>query len=112
MYTRIYQNSYVVLIITFIMLCVIFYLFQIGYATKILPNGKIVKKFSWKYPLAISLIVWVFWHFYLYPPADIKTTSIPTNYVEHSVNTISTNNIPIKTNNKITTQRINMTNWN
>jgi len=34
-------------------------------------NGKPVKKSNWKYPLALALIIWVLWHFYLYPPADM-----------------------------------------
>lgn len=96
-YTSIYQNSYVILIITFIVLCIIFYIFKIGYNTE-LKDGKVIKAFSWKYPLAISLIVWLIWHFYLYPPSNINTNNIqsPTN--------ISKPNI--------STQKIIMENWN
>lgn len=80
MYTNIYQNSYIVALITFIVLSVIFYFLQIGSKTEIV-NGKIVKKFSWKYPLAISLIMWIFWHFYMFPPEsnddkDYKHSSV------------------------------------
>src|SRR5690606_6586711 len=70
MYTSIYQNSYIVALIVFIILVVIFYLFEIGYVTEIDPDGKIVKKFSWRYPLAIALIVWLIWHFWLFPPKE------------------------------------------
>lgn len=108
MYTHIYQNSYVILIITFIALCVIFYIFEIGYSTSVLPSGKVVKKFSWKYPLAISLIVWVIWYFYLFPPSTIKN---PPSSVEYSPNSASNKNVSLGKN-KILDQRINMINWN
>ncbi|XWV26308.1 hypothetical protein QJ857_gp0766 [Tupanvirus soda lake] len=114
MYTRIYQNSYIVLIITFILLCVIFYLFEIGYNTEISPEGKVIKTFSWKYPLAISLIVWVFWHFYLFPPLeDNNTAKIAAIQQEYSVskNTSPIDNSTPKTT-KLMAQRINMVNWN
>lgn len=68
-YTSIYQNSYVVAIIVFIILVALFYIFEIGFTTEI-KDGKIIKHFSFKYPLAISLIVWLFWYFYMYPPID------------------------------------------
>jgi hypothetical protein len=109
MYTSIYQNSYVILVITFIAFSLICYIFRIGYNTEIRDN-KVVKKFSWKYPLAISLVVWVFWHFYLYPPAEnIIQSSRSANY---SRETSSTEKIPLQTPNKLTAQKINMTNWN
>ena len=73
MYTRMFQNSYVVALITFILLVVIFYIFKIGYTTTIeysgdqncLENGtcnytRAVKKFSWKYPLAITLLYHIY----------------------------------------------------
>ncbi|AVL94790.1 hypothetical protein ma404 [Moumouvirus australiensis] len=96
-YTSIYQNSYVILVITFIVLCIIFYIFKIGYNTE-LKDGKVIKTFSWKYPLAISLIVWLIWHFYLYPPGDISTDNIQT-----PTNTMRPN---------VPTQKIIMENWN
>lgn len=67
MYTSIYQNSYVVFIISLIVLLIIFYVFKIGYST-VVVNGKVEKRFNWKYPLAISLVIWVIWYFLLYPP--------------------------------------------
>ncbi|AYV85004.1 MAG: hypothetical protein Satyrvirus2_15 [Satyrvirus sp.] len=110
MYTCILQNSYVVLIITFILLSVFCYLFEIGSITKI-ENGKIVKKFSWKYPLAISLMVWLFWHFYLCPPKELKQ--------EPSINYSSFENRENRENRESMVggffpkfQRINMMNWN
>ncbi|BCS83136.1 hypothetical protein QLL95_gp0987 [Cotonvirus japonicus] len=102
MYTSIYQNSYVAFIVTFIVLCIIFYFFKIGYTTTI-SNGNITKKFSWKYPLAISLIVWVVWYFWLYPPSNIKSQSKNLD----SVSTINGN-----TGNNLQTQQINMYDWN
>lgn len=106
MYTKLYQNSYIVLIITFILLCAIFYLFEIGYQIQVSPEGKVIKKFSWKYPLAISLIVWVFWHFYLFPPNENINPPISS----HSEN-IPSENI-ISKNNRLAIQKINMVNWN
>jgi hypothetical protein len=101
MYTCIFQNSYVILIITFIVLYIFFYLFDIGYHKEIRDKDHtVVKKFGWKYPLAISLLVWVIWHFYLYPPAE----EICTEDFE-----------PIVYNKKIpaesSIQKINMINW-
>ena len=110
MHTHIYQNSFVILIIAFILLCVIFYIFQIGYNTEILPNGKINKKFSWKYPLAISLIIWVFWHFYLFPSPE-KTDLIASDDVFSTPKSVSTTHLSSKTN-KLMDQHINMANWN
>ena len=107
MRTSIYQNSYIVLIITFVMFCLIFYVFRIGYSTEI-KNEKIVRKFSWKYPLAISLIVWLLWHFVLYP-SDKNT--ITHNKVEYSRNIEIAESSTPKTS-KISTQKINMINWN
>lgn len=109
MYTHIYQNSYVVLIVSFILLCVIFYIFEIGYTTNILPTGRVVKKFSWKYPLAISLIIWIFWYFYLYPPENVKVSS--PKIQEYSSGFVSTQNSTSKVD-KLLDQRINMNNWN
>lgn len=108
MYTHIYQNSYVIMILSFVLLSLIFYVFKIGYNTIILPNGKVIKKFSWKYPLAISLIIWVFWYFYLYPPTNVKTYT--SKSPEYSSGT-PRNYLSTKTN-KLLDQRINMVNWN
>ena len=88
-----------------------FYLFQISYTTEISSDGRIIKKFSWKYPLAISLIVWIFWHFYLYPPAEeMPILSSTSQEYNTSGSVIPLNNIT-KTN-KLMAQRINMVNWN
>ena len=102
-----FKNSYVVAIIAFILLCVVFYLLGIGYTTIVEYSGepgclekgnctqtKLIKKFSWKYPLAIALIIWIIWHFYLYPPAEISRPII---------------NFPSQ---KGGGQKISMTNWN
>lgn len=63
---KIFRNSYVVFILTFIILYALFYLFGIGYRTEIIDDRPVIK-LSWRYPLGLALIVWVFWHFYLYP---------------------------------------------
>lgn len=111
MYTKIYQNSYIILIITFILLSVLFYLFEIGFTTEI-KNGKVVKKFSWKYPLAISLIVWVVWHFFLYPPPEEIKPDVSVEYA----NTGDIKNVPanqfVAKSDKLMAQKIFMRDWN
>lgn len=107
MYTNIYQNSYVILVIAFIIISAICYIFEIGYNTKISDN-KIIKSFSWKYPLAISLIIWVFWHFYLYPPTYSPNSEISATSNDYH----SPSGGDLLKTNKLMTQRINMANWN
>lgn len=109
MYTGIYENSYVVAFVTFVLLIIIFYIFKIGYSTKI-ENGKIIKKFNWKYPLAISLIVWIMWHFLLFP-ANRKKTKTRSHFIHENSTTPSPDKIMEKTN-ILLEQRINMANWN
>ena len=74
----IFKNSYVMCITSFFVLYVLFYLFGIGYVTDTV-NGKQVRRMSFKYPLAFSLIIWLIWHFYLFPPKEVlkpnKTSS-------------------------------------
>ena len=64
---EIFQNSYVMTLITFFVAYVVLYLLGIGYETKV-EDGEEVKKMSYKYPLVIALIVWLVWYFYMYPP--------------------------------------------
>lgn len=102
------QNSYVILAISFVTLCIVFYIGEWGYEVKVV-NGRPVKRFSWKYPLAISLIIWVVWHFYVYPPPDeyldlSQVASAPTPVSPKlSVSPAYPNGM---------VQNINMTNWN
>lgn len=103
MYTSIYQNSYVILVITFIVLILIFYFLEIGFTTEI-KDGKVVKKFSWKYPLAISLMVWLFWHFYLYPPHDQIEVQGQNDSYNHT-------QAQFYGGGKYNEPKINMTNW-
>jgi len=112
MYTSIYQNSYIILLITFVMLSVICYLLQIGYTTEI-KDGKIIKKFSWKYPLAISLIVWIIWHFLLFPSKEETVTDQPSNMINYNMqNTSSSSKELFAKTNRLVSQKINMANWN
>ena len=67
--SKIFRNSYVIFVLAFIILYIFFYLTGIGQSVEIV-DGKPVKKTSWKYPLGLSLIIWVFWHYYLYPVND------------------------------------------
>jgi hypothetical protein len=78
----------------------IFYLFRIGYNITV-ENGRFVKKFSWKYPLAISLIIWLFWHFCLYPPLEEFEAPVKKNLP--SIGNFERN--------KILSQKISMNNW-
>lgn len=110
MHTSIYQNSYIIALITFIILAAIFYIFQIG-TTIIVNNGKIEKKFNWKYPMAISLIVWLFWHFSLYPQErQEKNISKKITNTKKISDTTEIKNIGKY--NKIMNQKIIMQNWN
>lgn len=72
MYSNLFKNSYVMFVLSFIILYGLFYLLDIGTRVKIVDN-KVSKKAGWQYPLAIALIIWVIWHFLLYPPKNIKT---------------------------------------
>ena len=110
MYTKIYQNSYIVLIITFVLLSIFCYLFEIGSVTQV-QNGKVVKKFSWKYPLSISLIVWVVWYFFLFPPPEELKQNIPSDYSGTDVNNVPQKQFVTKTD-KLMAQKIYMGNWN
>lgn len=77
------------------MLSAVFYLFKIG-STAEIKDGKIVQKFNWKYPLAISLLLWLIWHFILYPPYGLQKKS----------------GFEDSTKNKdLGTQKIDITNW-
>ena len=100
------QNSYVILAISFVTLCIVFYVGEWGYDIKVI-NGRPVKRFSWKYPLAISLIIWVVWHFYLYPPAEELVDTKPNMETPISPKLSVSPVYP-----KGIVQNINMTNWN
>lgn len=71
---EIFKNSYVMFFISAIVLFAGFYFFY--HEKKLvnvpLQNGNFQQKytytFNWKYPLAISLLIWIIWHFYLFPP--------------------------------------------
>jgi hypothetical protein len=104
---KIFKNSYVIFIITFILLYALFYLFGIGSYTEIV-NGKPITKTSWKYPLGLSLIIWVLWHFYVYPDDTDKYRQMggDANSLPYDVKS------PIRFPTVIPpAQKINMQNW-
>lgn len=123
MYTQIFQNSYIVAIIVFVVLIVFFYIFQIGYTSTVEYTGdpgcvekgnctstKVVKKFSWKYPLVIAIMVWLIWHFCLFPPQEIREMNIKTSSPSRvNAPTQKAGYIPSSEANM---QKINMINWN
>lgn len=97
-----YKNGLFVAVMTFIILCIIFYIFKIGY-TKEISDGKIVYKFSFNYPLAISLAIWVIWYFFLYPNKEFQKNVITDKYTVSKF-------VPYTR--KVVNQKINMNNWN
>lgn len=92
MLEKLYKNSYLVAILTFIILLIIFYAFSIG-TTFYVENEKIKRRYNWQYPLAIALIVWVVWHFLLFPQKD--NSEPKQNFVNDAYS-----------------QKINMETWN
>lgn len=82
MYSRLLENSYIMFALSFLVFFGIFYLFNIGTTQKVV-NGKMVNRPGWKYPLALALIIWLIWHFRLYPPKEVigaapKSKKLPT----------------------------------
>jgi hypothetical protein len=65
------KNSYVVGILSFISLYITFYLLGIGYETEKV-NGRVIKKMSYRYPLILALIIWLAWHFMIYPHPSVE----------------------------------------
>ena len=129
--SRIFRNSYVIMLITFILLCIGFYLFNLAPEYGIdVKTGKPVQKFSWKYPLAISLIVWIVWHFYMYPEPEENVsdqTHLVADQMQQNMNRshqsiyatapqlggdaliIPEKNLPKRI--EVANQKINMVNW-
>lgn len=123
MYAEIFKNSYIVAIIVFIALVVLFYLFQIGYSTSIEYTGeegcvekgtcsstKVVKKFSWRYPLILAIMVWLIWHFCLFPPQDVREMEFKSTQVPVIKPKIQTAGGILSS--EANRQKINMINWN
>ena len=73
-YNRLYQNSFVAAIFAFLLLLGIFFVFDICPSVTIGTDGKINHTVNWKYPLAISIFVFVIWYFIIYPPESVKQT--------------------------------------
>jgi hypothetical protein len=74
MYLDLIKNSYVAAIVAFVIAWVMLYLIDIGTDIKI-SNGKKTKVMGWKYPLAIALIVWLIWYFFLFPQKESNIIS-------------------------------------
>lgn len=64
--SKIFQNSYVIFGLSFCLIYLTFYLFGIGYVTTY-EDDKPVRQMGWRYPLGLSIIIWVFWHYCMYP---------------------------------------------
>jgi hypothetical protein len=64
---NLFKNSYVIFILSLLILSGLFYLLGIGFNYETDENGKIVKTFTFYYPLAFALIIWVLVHFFIYP---------------------------------------------
>ena len=80
---RIFENSYFVALITFILLTVFFYIFDIGFTTQVI-NEKPEKVFTYRYQIAIALVVWLIWQFFLYP--NTVETEVVKQGGEHNLN--------------------------
>lgn len=99
------KNSYVVFILSFMILSVIVYMFGIGQKVELDEDGNEVSRFNWKYPLAFSMVIWAFWHFYLYPiPGEFEMME------DHGVENRMMGGMMEQKLKGI--QRINLANWN
>ncbi len=108
--TKIFQNSYVIFAISFITLYIVFYLGGIGYTTETV-NNRPVNTNTWRYPLGLSLIIWVFWHYYMYPVGDDPNIPFMDGGSARSDHKISPNQFD-HMNRRVFHQKINMNNWN
>ncbi|MEM0354120.1 MAG: hypothetical protein QXW79_00925 [Thermoplasmata archaeon] len=111
------QNSYIVAIITFILLAAFFYIFKFGYTTQYQVENKashlkVVRRFSWKYPLAITLIIWLFWHFYLFPPKNLEVHETSQSTGQNFADKTPPSGKMVPRFGEISLQKINMINWN
>lgn len=82
MYRCLLKNSYVVAVIAFIVAWIVCMIFDIGY-TQSVKNGRIVRRFGWRYPLAIALMVWVAWHYWISPPNGSKSDDHSNHHLEY-----------------------------
>lgn len=73
---HIYENSFVILVISFIILCILFYVFDVRTKYKINEKGEITRTLNWKDPLVLSLAIFVLWYFVIYPPAKQPKPSL------------------------------------
>jgi Na+/H+ antiporter NhaC len=90
---KIFENSYIMAIVTFFVAYVVLYLLGIGYETKTV-DGEEVKSMSYKYPLIIALIVWLIWYFYLYPMPSTPVSKTNPKNVMAPITIISENSLP------------------
>lgn len=100
---NIFKNSYIIFVLSLIILFLLFYFFNIN-PTVESKNGKVIRKTNWRQPLAISLLIWVLWHFCFFPPQNDFFAQQNYNISEKS----------IVAHPKLYggVQKINMLNWN
>ncbi len=91
---KIFKNPYIVAVFAFVILYVLFYLFGIGSTTQII-DGKSKKTRSWKYPLALSLLIWLLWKFVLFPASEVivNIPIIPLTGGKSSLNEMNSMNM-------------------
>jgi uncharacterized membrane protein (DUF106 family) len=64
---QIFKNSFFVFLLTFIVFYIIFVVINSRKVRGEFRNPLTVGS-TWKYPLAIALVVWIIWYFFVFPP--------------------------------------------
>lgn len=70
------KNSYVIAILTFLVVYYVFYVLGIGYRT-FQDGNKTIKDMSIKFPLLFAFGIWLIWHFILFPHPSVTYTALP-----------------------------------
>lgn len=76
-YNSLYQNSFVVALVSFFILLAIFFVFDIAPTITVDDNGDIKRTVNWKYPLIIAIFILLLWYFVVFPPDSITQPSAP-----------------------------------
>lgn len=77
-----YHNSYFSSFLFFIILLLIFYKWELGYYISV-QDGKLTKKFNWIFPIAFTLLFWIFWRFFVFPP-EYFSGQVPNPVIEET----------------------------